>query len=74
MQKTKLKAKIIETYGNLGAFAQAMGISQPRLSELLSIDGRWPHKRVMQASSMLKIRREEIGDYFYPEVGNENDT
>ena len=68
MKKTKLKARIIEKYASLAAFAEDLGVKQSTLSILLSADGNWRYEAVEKACGLLDIKKEEIGEYFYPGV------
>ena len=60
----KLKARIIEKYGNQKNFAEAMKMDESTLSRYLA--GRdWKGATMMKAIELLEIPLEEINSYFF---------
>lgn len=62
---SKLKGKIIEVCGSLGAFCEAMGWSM--MTQLKKMTGRtpWTQKDIFKAVTVLKIEIAEIPAYFF---------
>ena len=60
----KLKARIIEKYGNQKNFAEAMKMEESTLSRYLA--GKdWKGATMMKAIELLEIPLEEINSYFF---------
>ena len=60
----KLRARIIEKYGNQKNFAEAMKMKECTLSRYLA--GRtWKGATMMKAIELLEIPLEEINSYFF---------
>ena len=60
----ELRYEIKEQYGNLGRFAQELGVPQSRLSQLLNGKSRWTDKLIFQAANKLGIH-DDIWRYFF---------
>lgn len=52
---SKLKGKIIEVYGSLHDFAEAMGISRQSLYQKLNRNALWNQDQIMKAMTLLNI-------------------
>lgn len=65
----KLRGKIISEYGSLKDFAKAYGVSSQSISMKLNNKIRFSHDDIVKIAKMLRIDRNEIGDYFFtPQV------
>lgn len=65
----KLKGRIVEICGTNYEFARLMGFSLNSLSLKLNNKMRFSREDIMKAVSILKIKLDEIGEYFFtPEV------
>ena len=62
---SKLKGRIIEMYGNQGAFAVALGVSKNTLSKKMQNKIRFTSSDIIKITEMLNIPKEEIGNYFF---------
>lgn len=63
-QTTKLKARILEKYGNQKNFAEALQMEESTLSRYLS--GReWKASAMIKAAELLEIPAEQVGAYFF---------
>ena len=67
MSYRKLRGKIIEVFGEYGAFAEAMGFSRQTLSNKLSRNTDFSIKQITKACALLGIGRDEIPVYFFAE-------
>ena len=61
----KLKARIVEKYGDQKKFANAVGIPEATLSRLLSEGKDWKGSKLMKAVELLDIPADEIDSYFF---------
>ena len=60
----KLKARIVEKYGNQKTFAEALDIEESTLSRYLA--GReWKGSTMLKAIRLLGIKADEIDLYFF---------
>lgn len=60
----RLKARIVEKYGNQKTFAEALGIGESTLSRYL--EGReWKGSTMLKAIRLLGIMPDEIESYFF---------
>ena len=73
MERRKLRGRIIEKYGTIGAFCDAVGFSRVTASKVLYGKTTPTPKHLMEWCRLLGIEREDIGIFFYPE-GLENQT
>ncbi len=62
----KLEGRITEVYGSQVSFAKAMGMSEQLLSRKLNEKVFWKSNEMEKAMTLLKIRRKEISDFFFP--------
>ena len=68
----KLKARIIEKFGDQKTFAEALGMTEPTLSRLLSEGRDWKGSMLMKAVELLEIPAMQVDSYFFePMVSNE---
>lgn len=61
----KLKARIIEKFGNQKAFAEALGMTEASLSRLLTSGKDWKGSMLMRAIELLEIPATQIDSYFF---------
>lgn len=62
---SKLKGKIIEKYGNMYSFADAMGMSQRTLGLKMSGKIDWKSSEIMKAMKLLEVGSDEWYCYFF---------
>lgn len=68
----KLKARIIEKYGDQRTFAKALGMTEPTLSRLLNEGRDWRGSMLMKAVELLEIPAVQVDSYFFePAVSKE---
>lgn len=68
----KLKARIIEKYGDQRTFAKALGMTEPTLSRLLNEGRDWRGSMLMKAVELLEIPAVQVDSYFFePAVAKE---
>ena len=68
----KLKARIIEKFGDQKTFAAALGMSEPMLSRLLNEGKDWKGSMLMKAIELLEIPATQVDSYFFePTVAKE---
>lgn len=65
MSYAKLRGKIREVYGTQEAFARAIGLSKPSLSQRLMGKVPWKTPEVAEACRVLGIPIEENVAYFF---------
>lgn len=61
----KLKARIIEKFGDQKHFAEAMGMNESTISRILSTGREWKGSMMMRAIRLLEIPDELIDSYFF---------
>ena len=61
----KLRGRIVERYGSLGSFAEALGITRTSLSYKLSGQRRFNSEEIIEWAKLLGVRTTEIGNYFF---------
>lgn len=61
----KLKARIIEKFGDYKTFADAMGMDKSTLSRLLSEGRDWKGSQLMKAIELLEIPAMQVDAYFF---------
>ena len=61
----KLRGRIVERYGTLNAFAEALGISYVQASKKVNGKAGFSQKDINEWSDLLGIELEEIGPFFY---------
>ena len=64
----KLKARIIEKYGDQKSFAEALGMTEPTLSRLLNEGRDWKGSMLMKAVELLEIPAVQVDSYFFEPV------
>ena len=65
MKNTKLRGRIIERYGPIGAFAKALGLNKSNVSMKLNGHSAWTQKQIADAMRLLEIQKRDIGAYFF---------
>lgn len=65
---SKLRGKIVEKYGTLGAFAEAMGWSERTNSLKINGKNEWKQSEIITATKLLGIKPNEIDEYFFNTV------
>ncbi len=63
----KLKGRIIEKYGTMGAFAEELGISKQILSQRMTNRTRLSQEEIVKWAKMLGIQQDEYGLFFLDE-------
>ena len=61
----KLRGRIIECFGTLGKFAEAMGWSEKTLTAKLSGTSYWKQPEILKAMRLLNLKRKDMQDYFF---------
>ncbi len=61
----KLRGRIIEKFGTLGAFADAYGCDYSTLSRMLSEGHNWKKSEIKKCSDLLDIPMDELILYFF---------
>ena len=64
-ETNKLKARIIEKYGDQKHFAEAIGMQESTLSRLLSDGKEWKGSMMMKAIDLLEIPSTQVDSYFF---------
>lgn len=68
---SKLRGKVVEKFGSLNGFSQAIEISNSTLSLLFNNRSKWNQETIMKAIKVLEISVEDIPVYFFaPKVQN----
>ncbi len=66
---SKLRGRIKEIFGTQEKFAKAVGLSDVSISAKLNNKSEWTQREINRAAIVLKIKKEEISNYFfYPKV------
>ncbi|MCQ2122395.1 MAG: DUF739 family protein [Fibrobacter sp.] len=60
----KLRGRIVEMYGTLAKFADAMEVSRPTITRRLA-KGDWRQPEIVAASNLLGIKPAELYLYFF---------
>ena len=60
----KLKARIVEKYGDQKSFAEALGITESSLSRILNEGRDWKGSVLMKAIELLEIPAVQVDSYF----------
>lgn len=66
--RSKLRGRIVEKFGTLMAFAEAMGVSRSTMSTKMGDEGAWSLADICRACELLEIPPEEIHLYFFVPV------
>jgi len=61
----KLRARIVEKYGNQGIFAQKLGTSEITVSKKLCDKVPFTHNDIVKWCDLLEIGQDDIGSYFF---------
>lgn len=61
----KLKARIVERYGDQKSFAEALETSESTLSRYLSEGRDWKGSLIVKAIRLLEIPEDEVNAYFF---------
>jgi len=64
----KLKSRIVDKFGTQKAFAEALGMSEPTLSRLLTNGQDWKASMIMRAIELLEIPSAQVDAYFFEPV------
>lgn len=68
----KLKARIVEKFGDQKSFAKALGMTEATLSRLLNEGRDWKGSMLMRAVELLEIPAVQVDSYFFePAVSKE---
>lgn len=62
---SKLRGKVVEVYGTLGEFANAMNWSERTNSLKMNGKVEWRQSEIVTASKLLGIKSEDIDVYFF---------
>ena len=62
---SKLRGRIVECYGTLGAFAQAAGISKASVSQKINGKSDFSRYEIEIWSDLLDIPQTQYVDYFF---------
>ncbi|MBE6912119.1 MAG: DUF739 family protein [Ruminococcaceae bacterium] len=60
-----LRGRILAKYKTQEVFAEKLGITGHTLSFKLHNKTEWKQREILKACEILKIRREDIGEYFF---------
>lgn len=61
----KLKARIVEKFGDQKSFAKALGMTEATLSRLLNEGRDWKGSMLMRAVELLEIPAVQVDSYFF---------
>lgn len=61
----KLKARIVEKFGDQKTFAEALGMTESMLSRLLNEGKDWKGSMLMKAVDLLEIPSTQVDSYFF---------
>ena len=68
----KLKARIVDKFGDQKTFAEALGMNESTLSRLLAEGRDWKGSMLMKAIDLLEIPQTQVDAYFFePAVSKE---
>ena len=68
MERLKLRARIVEKYGTIGAFCNTLGIATSTATRVLSGKTAPTSKKILKWCAALEIAPEDMGRFFYPET------
>lgn len=68
MERLKLRGKIIEKYGTIGAFCRALGINPGTARNVLNGRTTPTSKKIPKWCEALEIAPDEAGIFFNPET------
>jgi len=64
----RLKARIVEKFGDQKSFAVAMGMNESTLSRYLATGQDWRGSLMMKAIDLLEIPSSQVDAYFFDPV------
>ncbi len=64
---SKLRGRIIEKYGTIGAFADDFGIARPLMSRKLNNEIGFSRQEILRCGMLLGFDSSEYGKYFFTE-------
>lgn len=67
MKRLKLRGRIIEKFGTIGAFCERIGIQRGTASSVLNGKTTPTSRMIPLWCSLLDINTEDMGKFFYPE-------
>ena len=67
MERRKLRGLIIEKYGTIGAFCEAVGFSRVTATNVLLGRTTPSAKHLLEWCRTLGIEKKDIGIFFYPD-------
>lgn len=62
---SRLNGRIKDVCGSQKQFAKTIGISEHTISKKLNNYADWKQGEIMKAAPILKIRHDEISEYFF---------
>jgi len=62
---SKLRGKIVERYGDIGSFAEEVGISRQSISLKLNNKSNWSQNDIVKVVKLLGLSKEETYSYFF---------
>ena len=62
---SKLKGRIVESFGSQTKFAKAMKMSERTLSFKISGKVSWKQREIVEAISLLGLEKDDIQEYFF---------
>lgn len=65
MDYRALRGKIIEKFGTIKRFSEAIGLSYPTVLGKLAGATDWTKKEILEASELLEIKTKDIPKYFF---------
>ena len=72
---SKLRGRIVEKFGSMTNFAEALGVSKVTISNKLCSEKGLSHGVILRWAALLEIPTEEIGVYFFtPKVRKAEQT
>ena len=69
---SKLRGRIVEKYGTVTAFSEALGSNVNTVLSKLNGTTGWKMQDIESSLSLLDISRDEIGLYFFTPKGQTN--
>lgn len=65
MNYCRLKGRVVEKFGTIGNFADAMGITRETMSKRFNNKSYWRQDEIIKAIGLLDIPVWEIDSYFF---------
>jgi len=63
-----LRGRIVQKYGTLYRFGEAMGLSPAKVTWRLNGKTNWKSEEIVKATRLLGIQPTELALYFFPET------